>query len=245
MLKTKEIIILKVNIVQYKKIIEGIFLRRPNRFIAHVLINGKEETVHVKNTGRCRELLIQGVKVILEDCSSNLNRKTKYSLIAVWKGDMLINMDSQVPNQVVYEALSKNMIDGYKDLDFIKREVFYENSRFDIYFEDGSTKGFIEIKGVTLENDGVAKFPDAPTQRGARHVLEMIDAVNQGYRGVIFFLIQMKGPEVFKLNWEMDKEFSEAVKLASKKGVEILAYDSIVGIDSITLGKPIKIALDK
>lgn len=230
--------------MQYKKIVEGIFLKRPNRFIAQVLIDGKEETVHVKNTGRCRELLIQGVKVILEDCSSNLNRKTKYSLIAVWKGDMLINMDSQVPNQVVYEALSKNMINGLTDLDFIKREVFYENSRFDIYFEDGITKGFMEIKGVTLENDGVAKFPDAPTERGARHVLEMIEAVNQGHRGIIFFLIQMKGPKVFKLNWEMDKEFSEAVKLASRNGVEILAYDSIVGVDYITLGKPIRIDLE-
>ncbi len=230
--------------MQYKKIVEGIFLKRPNRFIAQVLINGKEETVHVKNTGRCRELLIQGVKVILEDCSSNLNRKTKYSLIAVWKGDMLINMDSQVPNQVVYEALSKNMIKGFTDLDFIKREVFYENSRFDIYFEDEFNKGFIEIKGVTLENDGVAKFPDAPTERGARHVHEMIDAVNHGYKGYIFFLIQMKGPKVFKLNWEMDKEFSEAVRLASKKGVEILAYDSIVGVDCITLGKPIRIDLE-
>ena len=230
--------------MQYKKIVEGIFLKRPNRFIAQVLIDGKEETVHVKNTGRCRELLIQGVKVILEDCSSNLNRKTRYSLIAVWKGDMLVNMDSQVPNQVVYEALSKNMIKEFTDLDFIKREVSYENSRFDIYFEDESTKGFIEIKGVTLENDGVAKFPDAPTERGTRHVHEMIDAVNHGYKGYVFFLIQMKGPKVFKLNWEMDKEFSEAVRLASKKGVEILAYDSVVGADYITLGKPIRIDLE-
>lgn len=229
--------------MQYKKIVEGIFIDRPNRFIAHVLIDGKEEIVHVKNTGRCRELLVPDAKIILEDCLGNKNRKTRYSLISVWKGNMLVNMDSQVPNQIVYEALTKNMVQEFNDLDFIKREVFFENSRFDIYFEDGITKGFIEIKGVTLENDGVARFPDAPTERGARHVLEMIEAVKQGHRGIIFFLIQMKGPKVFKLNWEMDKEFSEAVKLASKNGVKILCYDSIVYKDSITIGEPIKVDL--
>lgn len=231
--------------MQYEKIVEGIFLNRPNRFIAHVLIDGKEETVHVKNTGRCRELLIPGVKVILEDCSSNPNRKTKYSLISVWKDDMLINMDSQVPNLVVYNALNENNIKGVTDLTYLKREVTFNNSRFDIYFENEVKKGFIEIKGVTLENDGVAKFPDAPTERGARHVLEMIEAVNQGYRGIIFFLIQMKCPKVFRLNWKMDNKFSKAVKLASEKGVEILAYDSIINKNSISIGSPIDIELDK
>lgn len=229
--------------MKYNKTIEGIFIKRPNRFIAQALLNGVEETVHVKNTGRCRELLLPGAKIILEDCSSNLNRKTKYSLIAVQKDDLLINMDSQVPNTVVFDALKENKIQGFEELTYLKREVTFGSSRFDIYFESGNQKGFIEVKGVTLENDGIAKFPDAPTERGAKHVLEMIEAVKQGYRGVIFFLIQMKGPSVFKLNWEMDKYFSEAITLASENGVEIIAYDSIVDENSIKIGSPISIDL--
>lgn len=230
--------------MKYEKIVEGIFLKRPNRFIAHVLIDGKEEIVHVKNTGRCKELLIPGVKVILEDCTSNKGRKTRYSLISVWKDDMLVNMDSQVPNLVVYNALKENKVSEFDNLDFIKREVSYESSRFDIYFEDETNKGFIEIKGVTLEKNGTAKFPDAPTKRGARHVHEMIDAVKHGFKGYIFFLIQMKGPKMFKLNWEMDMEFSKAVKLASENGVKILCYDSIVEKDGISIGRPIRLDLN-
>ncbi|MDR7857832.1 DNA/RNA nuclease SfsA [Tissierella sp.] len=225
----------------YKKIVKGIFLKRPNRFIAHVLIDGKEEIVHVKNTGRCKELLLPNTKVILEDCSHNLNRKTKYSLIAVWKDDMLVNMDSQVPNAVVFHALSENKINGIEDLTKLKREVTFGNSRFDIYFETKDTKGFIEVKGVTLENNHIAMFPDAPTERGTKHVLEMIEAVHQGYKGIIFFLIQMKGPKQFRPNWEMDRNFSEAVKLASENGVEVLAYDAIVNNNSIEIGSPVEI----
>lgn len=229
--------------MKYKKIIEGIFLARPNRFIAQVLIDEKEEIVHVKNTGRCKELLLPGVKVILEDCSNNPNRKTKYSLIAVWKQNMLVNMDSQVPNEVVFNALKENKIQELKNLRYLKREVTFNNSRFDIYFEDEKQKGFIEVKGVTLENNHISMFPDAPTERGAKHVLEMIEAVNQGYKGTIFFLIQMKGPQSFKLNSEMDRKFSEAIKLASENGVKILAYDSIVNNNSIQIGKSIEVDL--
>lgn len=231
--------------MNYNRITEGIFIKRPNRFIAQVLIDGNEETVHVKNTGRCRELLIPGAKVILEDCSNNQARKTKYSLIAVFKDDMLVNMDSQIPNAVVFEALKDEKIRMYKDLLHIRRETKYGNSRFDIYYETNNQKGFIEVKGVTLEENGVAMFPDAPTERGSKHVLEMIEAVKEGYRGTIFFLIQMKGPNIFRLNWKMDKNFSEAVKLASENGVEILAYDSIVKSDSISIGNPIEIDLSK
>ena len=205
--------------MKYNKIIEGIFLKRPNRFIAQVLIYGKEETVHVKNTGRCKELLVQGVKVILEDCSYNPSRKTRYSLIAVWKGDMLVNMDSQVPNAVIFEALKEGKIRGFEDISYLKREVTFGKSRYDIYYESKNQKGFIEVKGVTLENNGISMFPDAPTERGTKHVLEMIEAVKQGYRGTLFFLIQMKGPNVFRLNWEMDRNFSEAVKLASENEI--------------------------
>ena len=227
--------------MEYNKIVEGIFLKRPNRFIAQVIIDGEEETVHVKNTGRCKELLVPNAKVILEDCSHNSNRKTKYSLIAVWKDDMLVNMDSQVPNKVVFEGISDGKIKDFKHHTHLNREVTFGNSRFDIYFETENSKGFIEVKGVTLENNGISMFPDAPTERGTKHVLEMIEAVGQGYKGVIFFLVQMKGPEVFKLNWKMDKAFSEAVKYASENGVEILAYDSIVKNNSIYLGESIEI----
>lgn len=229
--------------MEYKKVIEGVFLKRPNRFIAQVIINGEEETVHVKNTGRCRELLVPGAKVILEDCSHNLNRKTRYSLIAVWKDNVLVNMDSQVPNKVVFDAINENKIKGFENLDLLKREVTFGNSRFDMYFENEDEKGFIEVKGVTLENGGISMFPDAPTERGTKHVLEMIEAVKEGYKGAIFFLIQMKGPEEFRLNWEMDKKFSEAIKLASENGVSIIAYDSIVKENGIYINKPIKIDL--
>ncbi|MDD2447006.1 MAG: DNA/RNA nuclease SfsA, partial [Tissierellia bacterium] len=136
----------------YNKIIEGIFLERPNRFLAKVIIENKEEIVHVRNTGRCRELLVPGAKVILEDCRNNPNRKTKYSLISVYKGDALINMDSQIPNAVVFEALKNNQISEFQNLTYIKREVTHGNSRYDIYFEKEINKGFIEVKGVTLES---------------------------------------------------------------------------------------------
>lgn len=227
----------------YENIVQGIFVKRPNRFIAHVLIDGKEEIAHVKNTGRCKELLVPGAKVILEDCSHNPNRKTKYSLISVWKGDMLVNMDSQVPNAVVYDALKTNKIKGFEEITSIKREISFENSRFDIYFESGNEKGFVEVKGVTLEDNGIAMFPDAPTKRGKKHVLEMVDAVKKGYGGVIFFLIQMKGPKKFRPNWEMDKDFSDSVKFAQENGVEIMAYDSIVTENSIVLDSTVEILL--
>lgn len=229
----------------YNKIIEGIFLERPNRFLAKVIIENKEEIVHVRNTGRCRELLVPGAKVILEDCRNNPNRKTKYSLISVYKGDALINMDSQIPNAVVFEALKNNQIPEFQNLTYIKREVTHGNSRYDIYFEKEINKGFIEVKGVTLESNGIARFPDAPTERGRKHVLEMIQAVKEDYIGVIFFLIQMENPKEFRLNWKMDEKFSSAVNLAMENGVEILAYDSIVNKNRISIGQRIKIDLTK
>ncbi|MGO1469433.1 MAG: DNA/RNA nuclease SfsA [Tissierella sp.] len=231
--------------MKYTKVVEAIFLSRPNRFIANVLIDGIEETVHVRNTGRCKELLVKGAKVILEDCSHVPNRKTRYSLISVWKGGLLINMDSQIPNNVVFNALKDNRIKGLENLIIIKKEVSFGNSRYDLYFESENQKGFIEVKGVTLENDGIAMFPDAPTSRGTKHMLEMIEVVKEDYRGIIFFLIQMKSPNVFELNWKMDPAFSEAIKLANSNGVQILAYDSIVSKDGIYLGKEIDIDLNK
>lgn len=224
--------------MKYEKIKEAIFLKRPNRFIAEVLIDGKEEVVHVKNTGRCKELLIPGAKVFLEEGKGE-KRKTKYSLVSVYKGDMLVNMDSQIPNSAAEEGLKKGKIKEIGIPDFIKREKTYGNSRFDIYYEKGEEKGFIEVKGVTLEFNGKAMFPDAPTERGRKHIHELIKAKEEGYKAWILFLIQMKGVNSFEPNWKTDEAFSKALKDAEKAGVGILIYDSIVSENSIELDKKI------
>lgn len=228
--------------MKYHNLISGKFIKRVNRFIAHVLVDNAEQIVHVKNTGRCKELLIPGVDVILEK-SNNPGRKTQFSLIGVYKGNRLINIDSQVPTQVVFEALASGAVQELGTVEKIKKEVTYGSSRFDIYFESGGKQGFIEVKGVTLENAGVAMFPDAPTARGARHVYEMIEAVKNGYAGYIFFLIQMKEVGYFTPNKHTDPEFTKALNLAAKKGVKILAYDSIVSRDAILLGDKVDIRL--
>lgn len=224
--------------MEYKNTVKGIFKNRPNRFIANVIINGKEETVHVKNTGRCKELLIDGVTVILEE-SDNTNRKTKYSLISVYKGEKLINMDSQSPNSVFAEALIDGKIEQIGSVDFLKREVKYNNSRFDIYYEKNNKKGFIEVKGVTLEENGVVMFPDAPTERGTKHILELIEAKKEGYDVGIAFVVQMKDVKYFTPNKERDKKFYDALYKAYKEGVNIYVYDCIVTENSITLDKKV------
>lgn len=225
--------------MQYDKIVQGEFISRPNRFIAEVKIDNEIERVHVKNTGRCKELLIPGVNVYLEDHTDSTTRKTKYSLITVEKSNTLINMDSQVPNKVVYDALIDNKVEGLTDLDLVKREVTYKSSRFDVYFEKGDRKGFIEVKGVTLENNGLAQFPDAPTTRGLKHIGELVDAKENGYEAYIFFLIQMEGIDNFKLNWITDPDFSKGVLEAKINGVNVLVYDSKVKIDSIEINNNI------
>ena len=224
--------------MEYKNTVKGIFKNRPNRFIANVIINGKEETVHVKNTGRCKELLIEGVTVILEK-SNNTNRKTKYSLISVYKDEKLINMDSQSPNSVFAEALIDGKIEQIGSVDFLKREVKYNNSRFDIYYEKNNKKGFIEVKGVTLEENGVVMFPDAPTERGTKHILELIEAKKEGYDVGIAFVVQMKDVKYFTPNKERDKKFYDALYKAYKEGVNIYVYDCIVTENSITLDKKV------
>ena len=225
--------------MQYEKIVEGKFINRPNRFIAEVEIDGVVERVHVRNTGRCKELLLPGATVLLEDCRGVPNRKTAYSLVSVYKGSTLINMDSQIPNDVVYRALVDDKVESKSGLDYVKREVTYENSRFDIYYERGDVKGFIEVKGVTLEGDGIARFPDAPTTRGTKHINELVRAASEGYEASIFFLIQMDGVHEFKLNWETDPVFSETVLNASVNGVNILVYDSVVCETGISIGSPV------
>lgn len=226
--------------MHYENIIQGTFINRPNRFIAHVDIGGKSHLAHVKNTGRCRELLVPGAKILLQDHGQNSARKTRYSLISVYKRDLLVNMDSQIPNKVVMEALLAGEIQGIKIPEFVKAEQKFGDSRFDIYYKNGHIEGFIEVKGVTLEVDGLSKFPDAPTERGTKHVLEIVRAAQEGYEGNILFLLQMKGPKIFTPNRSMDPEFGEALDLAIRKGVKIHVYDSIVTEDSITIGSKIK-----
>lgn len=225
----------------YKNIIEAEFVRRTNRFIAVVNINGREETVHVKNTGRCKELLIPGSLVYLEK-SDNPLRKTQYDLIAVLKnGEKLVNIDSQVVNEIAFDWLRKGNIfpKGSK----IKREVRYGNSRFDIYMENGLRKAFLEVKGVTLEDNGSARFPDAPTERGIKHVNELINCLNEGYEAYILFVIQMKGVTFFSPNDLTHKAFGDTLRTACKAGVKIKAVDCIVSSNSIDIDSEVEIRL--
>jgi sugar fermentation stimulation protein A len=216
--------------MKYENIVKGVFLSRPNRFIAQVLIDGNEQTVHVKNTGRCKELLVKGNEVWLQK-SDNPLRKTAYDLIAVKKGDLLINMDSQIPNAVAAEWLKKGNL--FSKQAVIKREVTFGNSRFDLFIEDGNRKAFIEVKGVTLENDGIASFPDAPTLRGVKHINELVKCTQCGFEAYIIFIIQMKGVHLFTPNYKTHREFGEALKSAQEKGVRIIALDCIVTESSI------------
>lgn len=231
--------------MQYRHVIPGIFLIRHNRFVAEVEIDGKRETVHVKNTGRCKELLIPGTEVFLEE-SENPERKTRYDLIAVrkkrsGKEPLLINMDSQIPNRAALEWLQHS--GKFSEKAVFKQEVTYNKSRFDLYVEDGLRKIFIEVKGVTLERDGIALFPDAPTERGVKHLKELTECVKKGYECCVFFVIQMKEIHCFKPNDTMHPEFGEALRNANAFGVEILAMDCRISPDSILIDSPVKIEL--
>ncbi len=231
--------------MKYKEVVKGIFKDRPNRFIAKVEVNGNEEIVHVKNTGRCKELLLENSVVYLS-ASDNPLRKTKYDLIAVEKqsdnGVLLINMDSQAPNDMVAEWLKKGAL--FSKNAIIKREVTFGNSRFDFFVDDSDTKAFIEVKGVTLENEGVALFPDAPTERGVKHIKELCSCVEKGYSAYIIFVIQISGVTLFKPNDATHKAFGDALRIAEEAGVNILAYDSIVAYDSVCVNSPVKIDLN-
>lgn len=230
--------------MQYKKIIKGIFKSRPNRFIANVEIDGVEETVHVKNTGRCKELLIENAIVYLS-VSDNPSRKTKFDLVAVEKetenGILLINMDSQAPNDMVAEWLPESGL--FSKNAVIKREVTFGKSRFDFCVEDSGQKAFIEVKGVTLENNSIALFPDAPTERGVKHINELCSCVKKGYSAYIIFVIQMSGIKLFKPNDITHKAFGDALRSAEKCGVKILAYDSVVETDAAFINAPVKIEI--
>lgn len=231
--------------MKYNKMIKAKFIERPNRFVAYCEIDGEVEKVHVKNTSRCKELLIPGCEVYLEE-SNNPSRATRYSLITTKKGERLINIDSQVTNKMVLESLKDKslVLPGFdEEIELIKSEKTYGNSRFDIYLEGKTKKAFIEIKGCTLEIDNVVKFPDAKTERGVKHVKELIQAKEDGYLAYIIIVIQMEDVLYFTPNIEKHKEFADVLKEAEEKGVKVLAYDSIVDIDSIKLNKPVKVIL--
>ena len=221
--------------MKYNNIYKGLFLERPNRFIAICEIDGKKEICHVKNTGRCRELLIKGATVFLEK-SPNPNRKTQYDLVSVQKNDRLINMDSQIPNYVVTESINKL----FNNIKLVKQEYKYGNSRFDIYVETETEKIFVEVKGVTLENDGVVRFPDAPTERGIKHLKELQKAVAEGYRACVVFLVQLHGVKYFEPNYETHPEFAKELKNAYKNGVEVFVYDSVVTPEEIIMNNRVE-----
>ena len=222
--------------MRYQAIQRARFLARPNRFIAHVDLNGRTEVCHVKNTGRCRELLVPGAAVYLES-SANPARKTKYDLVAVEKGSLLINMDAQAPNKVFGEwAAAGNFL---PDLTAIRPEFTWEDSRFDFLLEDAQGKIFVEVKGVTLEEDGEVRFPDAPTERGVKHLRGLQRAVEQGHRAAVFFVIQMKGPARFRPNDATHPAFGAALREAAGNGVDVYAYDCLVTPDGLTLDAPV------
>lgn len=226
--------------MKYDKIEEAVFLERPNRFIANVEIGGRKEICHVKNTGRCRELLIPGSVIYVQRCD-NPSRKTKYDLIGVRKNGNIINMDSQIPNKVVYDWVLER---GYfKNITLVRPETRYGGSRFDLYIEADGRRIFMEVKGVTLEEEGIARFPDAPTIRGVKHIRELQSCMTEGYEAFLFFVIQMKHVTSFEPNDRTHPQFGDACREAKKAGVHILAYDCVVSRDSITIDKEIKITL--
>lgn len=257
--------------MKYATVVPAKFISRPNRFIAHVEVDGVDTVVHVKNTGRCKELLVPGCKVFLEK-PDNPARKTPYDLIAVEKvvpassksaesKTILINMDSQAPNKVAGEWIRSHE-ELFPEITFLKPEFTYENSRFDFYVEykgAGRTKAekaklhkmFIEVKGCTLEFDGHAKFPDAPTERGVKHLTELADILREGvaaedgtpYECGILFLIQMKGCHKFSPNVATHPEFGTALRAAQEAGVEIFVYDCNVTPDTLTADAPVALEL--
>ena len=217
--------------MKYHTVVRGKFIARPNRFIAYVNVDGKEEICHVKNTGRCRELLIPGATVYLE-MAKNPDRKTKYDLIAVEKGNTLINMDSQAPNRAFLEWAPKFFGENAK----IIPEKTYGTSRFDFYVEtEDGNRHFVEVKGVTLEQDGVVLFPDAPTERGRKHLLELCDCVKNGFLAHLFFVVQMKGVSYFTPNTATDSKFAQALQIAKEKGVNIYAVNCDVTPDTMKI----------
>ena len=228
--------------MKYAHIVRAIFLERPNRFIAIVDIQGQRETVHVKNTGRCKELLIPGTEVILEK-SDNPARKTAYDLVCVYKGNRLINMDSAAPNQAAAEWIREGGL--FPEKVSVTTEKTFGNSRFDIYAESEKRKAFIEVKGVTLEENGVVRFPDAPTIRGVKHVEELIRCLEEGYEAYLLLVIQMEQVLRFEPNWKTHQAFGRALVKAQQAGVKILARECIVTPDEMKINSKVPVCLEE
>ncbi len=226
--------------MKYSHITEGRFLSRPNRFIAYVDVGGKTEKVHVKNTGRCKELLTKQAVVYLEK-SGNEKRATAYDLVAVKKGERVVNMDSYAPNRAVGEWLWKKEL--FPTLQDVRAEKTYGNSRFDFYVETAEERIFLEVKGVTLERENAAYFPDAPSERAVKHVEELVKAKKEGYGAYLVFVVQMQGVDYFSPNRETHPAFARALWYARKEGVRILACDCLVTADSMEIGKPVEVRL--
>lgn len=225
--------------MEYRNIVPGVFLARPNRFIAHVEINGQVVICHVKNTGRCRELLIPGTQVWCQK-ADNPTRKTQYDLIAVQKGHRLINMDSQAPNAAAKEWL---LAGGLGQIEELRPEIFHGESRFDFAFTKDGIPCLLEVKGVTLETDGVCAFPDAPTERGAKHLRHLAQAVKDGYGAYVLFVVQMADVSYLHPNDTTDPAFGVALREAQKAGVHILAMDCLVTEHSMAIQSPVPIVL--
>lgn len=223
--------------MQYENMVAGIFRKRPNRFVAEVEIQGEIVISHVKNTGRCRELLIPGAEVYLQDWGeAHEGRKTRYDLIAVRKGTRLINMDAQAPNKVFLEWARQQG-------GLWKPEVTWGNSRFDFAWQAGERKGFVEVKGVTLEEDGVVLFPDAPTERGVKHLRELKKAREEGFEAAVCFVVQMEGVRCFRPNEKTHPEFGAALREAAESGVTVFARSCRVTPDGLTLAEEIPVEL--
>lgn len=225
--------------MKYENMVQGTFLSRPNRFIAHIKIDGKEEICHVKNTGRCRELLIPGTTVWCQKFDKP-NRKTNFDLICVKKGDLLINMDSQAPNIAAKEWI---LAGGLGDISELKAEYTHGDSRFDFSFIKGGKRCFLEVKGVTLENDGVCAFPDAPTERGVKHLQGLTKAVHDGFGAYVLFVVQMADMKYVHPNDETDPAFGAALRKAAEIGVNVLAMDCAVTEDSMNIRLPLMVKL--
>ena len=226
--------------MKYPNVCPAVFVSRPNRFIAEVLIDGRQERVHVKNTGRCRELLVPGATVWLTR-SGNPARKTAYDLIAARKGDRLINMDAQAPNLVFREwAEAGQFLPG---LTCLKAEQTHGDSRFDFCWEAGERKGFVEVKGVTLEREGAVYFPDAPTERGVKHLHGLTACLSEGYEAAVCFVIQMSGVSFFSPNDGTHPAFGQALREAAAAGVRVLALDCRVEPDSLQIGEAVEVRL--
>ena len=231
--------------MKYENIRSATFVNRPNRFIAECDFSGERVVSHVKNTGRCRELLVPGATVYLDEPTGR-ERKTKYDLVAVEKicpdgRKILINMDSQMPNHSAEEFLRRGNL--YPNATAIRRELAVGKSRFDFRIEEGDKVTYLEVKGVTLENDGIASFPDAPTERGVKHIEELIALKEQGFGAAILFVIQMKGITEFRPNDETHPAFGDALRRAATSGVQIYAYDCTVTPDTMTIDKPVEVRL--